>query len=876
MKIDSKTGWLAVLLLLCGSMLQAQDRYELNRGWQCNQVARVKEKGETVSNPAQVLTGWQPATVPGTVLTTQLNNGQVPDPFYGMNNERIPDIYHTGNDYYTYWFVKDFTEQPVAGNGQVWLHFRGVNYGCDVYLNGHRLNKQTHWGMFLRQAYNITGLLARDGHNRLAVLVYPAPVPGNPNGGQGGDGTIARNAAHQYTAGWDWIQPIRDRNTGIWDKVTIEKTGPVNLLNPHVVTKVPGVRQPGGEQAPAVLLATAELENTAAQPVSGSLQYELEGHVVSRKITLPPHSTTQVQLPADTLHHPRLWWPNGYGKQDLYRLQFRFIAANRVSDQENVELGIREIQTTWNEYTRSRQVWVNGQKIFIKGGNWIISDAMLRFSQQRYDAEIRYHRDMNLNLIRVWGGALTERPEFYEACDKYGLLVFQDFWFSGDCNGRWVDPMKKEDQWTRRQYPDDHGLVLRSMADQVKMLRNYPSLALWCGGNEITPPEDILLPLKDSILPLLDGTRYFFDYSNSDSMSFNFLGGNGDGPYGIQELSTFWQHRTFPFNSEIGSVGVGDYASLEKFLPEANRKAPQYKQAEDSVWKYHKYIAYNQFIDAYGKAGDLKDFARKAQLVNYDQYRGLMEGFSAHMWEWYTGVIIWKTQNPWTALRGQMYDYYLDPNACLYGLHNGSEPLHIMCNPVDGMVMIANNSFSPRRDMMMEIKAYDMEGHDSLLTQVFVDIGPTTVKKYLSVKQATDALRKEKGMFLRLRLLDVHKQVLSENFYWLPDEKGMYSGLQQMRPAAVQVKARRSGPGTVAVEISNPAAAPVAFFNRIALVDAHTRQRILPAFYSDNYVSVMPGEEKTVVVNCPGVREQEVMVELYGWNVQEQYLPVAR
>lgn len=876
MKINSKTGCLATLLLLCGSILQAQDRYELNQGWQCNQMARVKENGEAISNPAQVLNGWQPATVPGTVLTTQLNNGQVPDPFYGMNNERIPDIYHTGNDYYTYWFVKDFTEQPAAGNGQVWLHFRGVNYGCDVYLNGHRLNKQTHWGMFLRQAYNITGLLARDGRNRLAVLVYPAPVPGNPNGGQGGDGTIARNAAHQYTAGWDWIQPIRDRNTGIWDKVSIEKTGVVNLLNPHVVTKVPGVRQPVGEQAPAVLLASAELENTAAQPVSGSLQYELEGHIVSKKITLPPHSTTQVQLPADTLHHPRLWWPNGYGKQDLYRLQFRFITANRVSDQENVELGIREIQTTWNEYTRSRQVWVNGQKIFIKGGNWIISDAMLRFSQQRYDAEIRYHRDMNLNLIRVWGGALTERPEFYEACDKYGLLVFQDFWFSGDCNGRWVDPMKKEDQWTRRQYPDDHGLVLRSMADQVKMLRNYPSLALWCGGNEITPPEDILLPLKDSILPLLDGTRYFFDYSNSDSMSFNFLGGNGDGPYGIQELSTFWQHRTFPFNSEIGSVGVGDYASLEKFLPEANRKAPQYKQAEDSVWKYHKYIAYNQFIDAYGKAGDLEDFARKAQLVNYDQYRGLMEGFSAHMWEWYTGVIIWKTQNPWTALRGQMYDYYLDPNACLYGLHNGSEPLHIMCNPVDGMVMVANNTFSPRRDMMMEIKAYDMEGHDSLLTQVFVDIGPTTVKKYLSVKQVTDALRKEKGLFLRLRLLDVHKQVLSENFYWLPDEKGLYSGLQQMHPAAVQVKTRRSGPGTVAVVISNPADAPVAFFNRVALVNAHTKQRVLPAFYSDNYVSVMPGEEKTVVVNCPGAAEQEVMVELYGWNVQEQYLPVPR
>ena len=109
----------------------------------------------------------------------------------------------------------------------------------------------------------------------------------------------------------------------------------------------------------------------------------------------------------------------------------------------------------------SRSV-VNGQKIFIKGGNWIVSDEFLRFSQSRYDAEIRFHRDMNLNLIRVWGGALTERPEFYEACDKYGLLVWQDFWNSGDCNGRWQDPKKKENQWVRRGYPDDHELFLNS------------------------------------------------------------------------------------------------------------------------------------------------------------------------------------------------------------------------------------------------------------------------------------------------------------------------------------------------------------------------------------------------------------------------------
>ena len=108
---------------------------------------------------------------------------------------------------------------------------------------------------------------------------------------------------------------------------------------------------------------------------------------------------------------------------------------------------------------------------------------MLRFSDERYDAEIKFHRDMNLNLIRVWGGALTERPEFDDACDKYGLLVFQDFWFSGDCNGKWLDPAKKEDQWTRRNYPDNHALALESLADQIKMIRNHASLAFYCAGN---------------------------------------------------------------------------------------------------------------------------------------------------------------------------------------------------------------------------------------------------------------------------------------------------------------------------------------------------------------------------------------------------------
>lgn len=875
---------LLFLMLAAACPSTAQQRYELNSGWRGMPVGKVAASGPQLSRPSYALTGWAPAVVPGTVLTTQLASKQVPDPFFGMNNERIPDIYKTGRKYYTYWFVKDFREGPATGAGQVWLHLRGVNYSCEVYLNGQKLNRKTHYGMFLRQTYNITPYLARDGRNRLAVVVHPPDPVGNPNGGQGGDGVIARNVATQYTAGWDWIRPIRDRNTGIWDKVTIEKTGPVNLQNPHVVTRVPGVRRPEGPQPPVTLAVTAELENPTPRAVSGVVQYSIAGRQVWQSVRLPAHTTRQISLPRLTLQNPRLWWPNGYGPQHLYPLKLQFLVGGRaVSDEETVQVGVREMGRVWNDKTQSMQVLVNGQKLFIKGGNWIISDAMLRFTPARYDAEIRFHRDMNLNLIRVWGGALVERPDFYQACDRYGLLVMQDFWMSGDANGRWVDPMKLEDQWTRRQYPNDHRLFTNSVADQVKLVRNHPSLAIWCGGNEITPPKDILTAMQDSILPRLDGTRWFIPFSNSDSMSYNNQGGNGDGPYGIQPIRRFWEHRTFPFNSEIGSVGAGDIESLERFLPPASLVPPRYlgagsKPSEqvDSVWTYHTYIGYEQCLLPYGAPTTAQDFGRKAQLVNYDQYRALMEGFSAHMGEWYTGSIIWKTQNPWTALRGQLYDYYLDPNAGLYGLRSGSEPLHVMYNPVDSLVTLVNNSFAVKRDMMLVVNAYDMTGRKTSITQVLVEINPSSAKNYLPIGVVVKRLGHQQGLFLSLQLQDLRKQVISNNFYWLPDAKGEYSGLQSMAKATLAVTTRPAAPGKIEVTLTNPASAPVAFFNRVALVNPQTRKRILPVFYSDNYVSVLPGESKTVVLDyTPTPDAAAPLVSVEGWNVARLLLPIA-
>ncbi len=293
----------------------------------------------------------------------------------------------------------------------------------------------------------------------------------------------------------------------------------------------------------------------------------------------------------------------------------------------------------------------------------------------------------------------------------------------------------------------------------------------------------------------------------------------------------------------------------------------------DSVWRYHKYQGYWRSIDAFGKPADVKEYADRAQLVNYDQYRALMEGHLAHMWDWYTGIIVWKTQNPWTAMRGQMYDCYLDPNAGLYGLRQANEALHLMCNPVDGMLTVANNTFRPCHDLMVQAKTIDLAGKDSLVLQWFVEIGPSTVQKIDTIKRAMTIAFARAGGFLSLKLLDASRNVLSSNIYWFPDSTGLYTGFKDMEEARVKAEARRVSEGRINVRIENPAGGPLAFFLRIALVDGESRKRILPVFYSENYVSVAPGEQRTLFIeHSPLGSSSGAMVSVSGWNVPEQYL----
>ena len=859
---------ISILMFSLQSIAQPSS-YLLQENWKAIRATDITSDGSVITGSEFKPVGWIEAVVPGTILTTLLHNDLIPYPMFGMNNNLIPDVFNTGRDYYTYWFYNEFKTPEIKDGQEVWLNFRGINYFADIFINGKRVNSKTHEGMYLREKYLITPYLNKGKSNKLAVWVAPPDPAGNAAAGQGGDGTIGRNVTMQFTAGWDWICPIRDRNTGIWDQVCVEVTGSVDIRNPYVEVSVPGTRVPGKQQEPASVKPSVELNNASSQVIQGTLNINLEGKDTPLKITLNPFEEKVVQFPEIKVLNPRLWWPNGMGDQPLYTMNIDFISQSGVKmDSEQVTFGIRETGNYFDDKLKSRVFTVNGQKVFIKGGNWIASDALLRLSKERYETEVRFHAEMNMNMIRVWGGGLSERPEFYDACDKFGVLVWQDLWISGDCNGEWNDPTKKESQARRKAYPDNHDLFLESVTDQIKMLRNHPSLYLWSGGNETLPPADILKALVENIFPRFDPKRYFLEYSTSPKLMTNTIGGVGDGPYGIRETEKIFTDRSFPFNPETGSIGIPNYDGLKKIIPQDEMTPPQRNSRDAKSWAYHKYLPLGDFPDRYGKVKDIQDFCMKAQIVSYDQYRALQEGFNYKMWDWYSGMLIWKNQNPWTALRGFFYDYYLDYTGGYFGYKHGAAPIHIQLNLNDSVVCVLNQTADKLNAVTASVRLYDM--HGKLISE---KIKPVTLNAHevilldkIDLPQNTNQV-----FFLRLQLKKNDK-LIDENLYWLSNKQHSYEKLNDLSKVTATTSIKRSNIDHAVIDISNPGN-ETAFFIRLKILNQKD-ELVLPSFFTENYFTLLPGDAKQITLDLTlgnsstGLNELRLVVE--GWNVLPQ------
>jgi len=463
----------------------------------------------------------------------------------------------------------------------------------------------------------------------------------------------------------------------------------------------------------------------------------------------------------------------------------------------------------------------------------------------------------------------------------------QDFWLSGE----FPDPDSKD--YTQ--------IFLNCAQDTIRLLRNHPSLCFWCGANETDPPTTINTALQCYIeggsgcsgYELLDDTRVYIPRSTGISSNSNSQ--YADGPYGIQDPPDFFTLRSCPINPEVGSVGTPTVGSIQRMMsPDDYNDFPQ-DQNSNPTWKWHKYIPYsnpqqgqpvpcslskptpvNDQIAAYGEPANVEEFCFRAQLTNYMQYKALYEGFISQMWQWYAGVFIWKSQNPWTGLRGQLYDWYLDQTGGFYGTKSACETVHIQLNLNTSRVCVVNQSAAPLSNLTAQVTLYNLAGVE-LLTQIQggVEVAASSVYTGSAVNWPENL---PPVYFVKMYLLDEDSNVLSENFYWQsssipPDYKALQSLPQIKLKATVHIN-QQGDEYLLNASFENPASSGgVAFFIKLKLlrapVPSATDLRILPAFYEDNYFSLLPGEQKSVAIRCAqadaGLSEPELWVE--GWSI---------
>ncbi|WP_185921786.1 glycoside hydrolase family 2 TIM barrel-domain containing protein [Streptomyces sp. WAC06614] len=863
----------------------------VEEGWLAKRLA-AGDSGERFSGPGTGFSvdGWIRARVPGTVLATLADRGLVPDPYFGLNNLQIPDAGEVGVGQYTYWFRTRLDVPKTAGrhNGRVFLDLRGVNYKADVYLNGSRITPEPLTGMFLRRKLDVTGAVRPGGENVLAVLVTPPDPPGDPRSGvgefepagtscQGGDQLIGRSVTAQVTAGWDFWQPVRDRNTGLWDRVSLNFTGPVVFASdPKITTEI---AWRGSLATRAVVSVTASARNTAATAFPAQLQVRIGKRTVKGDPVTVGAGETKVLTAAVTVDDPQLWWPHGYGTPHLYPVTVDLLGEGRQSQTYRADIGIRELSSAVDPTTTGRKFTVNKTPVFIRGGAWVTADALLRLSARNYDDQVRLHQQANLNLIRVWGGSITERPEFYQACDKYGVLVWQEFWVTADCTAGSSNPA-------------DRQLFLDSARDAVRMLRNHPSLCLWVGGNEGPPPGDLDSRLS-ALVQAEDGTRPYVSYSTDPDAGLGTGGQFSDGPYGIlypfQFFDGTWtEHRTStgapqPFTPETGSVGTPVAETIRAIMSKADAEDfPKVTQATwppNKAWNFHLWIPFfagdsttkDQLV-LYQQPATLDEFCEQAQAAQYQQYKAMFEGRNAAMWRWYTGGVIWRSAPGWTGLRGQLYDWHLEQTGGYWGVRKAGEPLHPQLDLSNLAVAVVNNTRQDSKPTHLTITVVGPDGRvieDKTRQQ---DIGSVPAAGQQTVTSLADVLTPNAFQLVKLQLRDRRGRLVADNTDWLYNAPGpqpdlAYAPLRNLARSHVTAHATRGGSseGTVEIVLRNHSDV-IAFHVRIQLVGARSGKRVTPFFLTDNYLTLLPGESRTVQGHFHENLHEQTELLISGWN----------
>jgi mannosylglycoprotein endo-beta-mannosidase len=849
--------------------LSAQVPAQTIDGWQMQDSAKVAEPGPAVSSASFQPQGWYAATVPGTVLTTLVNNGVYPEPLYGENMRAIPESLNKAS----YWYRTSFAVPAAYKGRHIWLHFGGVNYSAQIWVNGQQVG--TMRGAFIRGDFDVSEVVKPGQHAVLAVLVAPEPNPGIPHEhtvalgvGQNGGETAIDGPTFLSTIGWDWLPAVRDRDTGIWLPVTMDATGPIVVKDPFVTAELSA----GHDSAD--LHVSATLQNSSAKPVTGTITGTIQlkdaqprnaqpqpaaSQIINfhKTLTIAANGTEALALdnkstPELHLTDPKLWWPNGYGPQNLYTVTLRFDVGKQASDSATRQFGIRKIEYQVAD-SENLTLSVNGVRVMARGGNWGLDEAMKRVSRERLDAQFHMHALANLNIIRNWVGQSTS-PDFYDMADKYGILLWDEFFQPNPNDG---------------PDPTDIPTYLANVTDKVVRYRNHPAIAVWCARNEGYPPKELDDTLR-TLMGRLDPTRLY------QSNSADGRGVSSHGPY-YWRSPRFFYAITESFKTETGSVSVPTIESIQGMMPQKD-----WETINDD-WAQHDMAAGaqrgNEFptslAERYGHIRNLADFVQKGQLATYEAFRAMYEGRNAEMFKTTTGVITWMSHPAQPSFVWQLYHYDLEPNAALYAAKKAAETVHVQLNEANFGIEVVNNKPVALDGLSVKVTVYNFDGTVSMREpgQAFQTFPLDKVPASGTVKagQIRVSARVSPVYFVKLELTGSDGTLLSQNFYWQHVAQDQFDGLMDLPRVTLDAEAstRTEGNNTVMTVTLHNNTSNVALMAHVQLHQKKSGKRVLPVFYSDNYISLVPGESSTVTIEAAtkDLQDDLPLVELDGFNV---------
>jgi len=849
--------------------------------WQIQSSSKAQQSGADISVAGFSTRDWYPTSGRATVMAGLLENGLYKDVFYDDNLQavQVPDV--NGNLFLIpWWYRTEFTLAKTAPGLHTLLRTNGMIASADVWVNGHLVTDHAAVaGAYPVHEFDVTRWV-HAGSNTLALRVHPA------------------DPRQSLSIGWvDWNPQPPDNNMGPWRGVDIVQTGPVELRFPQVTTtlSLPDL-------ARATLTVKVQARNLDTVAHEATITGTVAGVSLRRTIHLTPGQTQTVAFSPKTdpgleLNQPKVWWPVGMGAHPLYPLQLEAAVDGATSDRASATFGIRSVRSrlTTQGY---RQFLVNGKPVLIRGAGWA-PDMFLRDDPERMQAEFSYVLNLGLNTIRSEGK--LEDARFYDLADRHGIMILAGW----ECCDKWEAAAKTGGEpWDAA----DEQVAAASMASEARLLRNHPSVIGFLIGSDHAPPAAIAKMYVDTLHAEDWPTPIIAAAADEATAETGSSGMKMTGPYAWVPPAYWYAGKlggAFGFNSETGAGAV-----IPRLEDLTRMLSPQ---TQEALWKYpqlrqyHAASAWSPFASLvpfdtalakrYGAPRSLADYVAKAQLENYDNVRAQFEAYNARMdaANPSTGVIYWMLNNAWPSLHWHLYDYFLNPAGAYFGAKKANEPVHIQYSYDTRAIVLVNHTLTDERGLRASIRVRNLDGsvrYEKHLGDI--DLAGNRTRQLAALPALADLSR---TWFVELALASADGTPISRNVYWLSTQADQLdwphsnwyltpvtqyadlSALQSLPTASSAVRAtlqRKGGEDIATVTLTVPASSKaVALFQHVSIKRSTDGHPVLPILWSDNDITLWPGESLTLTARFAAQGAATPVVEVSGWNVATRRVPLA-